>query len=161
MLKMANTNSVGSHMAQRPSQKKKIIWAVVAVATALLVAIVAIAVSHGSEDSQDRAAGNIETVSAQSENDASIVKGDETENDTADSPAGSETTDANKVAKEADESGGKADNNTSYGGGNGPNNSAQDASNQDGPSDNTDSAGENQPGEVTEPDGSKWTGYYK
>lgn len=148
-------------MAQRPSQKKKIIWAVVAVATALLVAIIAIAVSHGSEDSQDRAAGNIETVSAQSENVASTGKDDEANNDTADLPNGSETADVNKVAKKADGSGGKADNNASYSGGSSSNNNVQDSSNQDGPSDNTDSDGEDQPGEVTEPDGSKWTGYYK
>lgn len=148
-------------MAQRPSQKKKIIWAVVAVATALLVAIIAIGMSHGGENSKNKAAGNIDTVAEQSESVASTGKDDEANNDTADLPNGSETADANKVAKKADESGGKADNNTSYGDGNGPNNSAQDASNQDGPSDNTDSAGGDEPGEVTEPDGSKWTGYYK
>ncbi len=161
MLKMAKSSSVGSHMAQRPSQKKKIIWAVVAVATVLFVAIIAIAMSHGGEDSKDKAAGNIETVAEQSENVASTSKDDEANGGAADSPTGSETADANKMAKKADESGGKADNNTSYGGGNGSNNSAQDASNQDESSGNTDSAGEDEPGEVTEPDGSKWTGYYK
>ena len=148
-------------MAQRPSQKKKIIWAVVAVATVLLVAIIVIAMSHGGEDSKNKTAGNTETVAEQSGNVASTAKGDEAENDAADSSNGSETADANKVAKKADESGGKADNNASYSGGNSSNNDVQDSSNQDGPSDNTGSAGEDQPGEVTEPDGSKWTGYYK
>lgn len=144
-------------MAQRPPQKRKIIWAVVAVATALLVVIIAIAMSHGGEDSKDKAAENIETVAEQSENGASAAKHDEANNDTV----GSETADANKMAQKADESGGKADNNASYSGGNSSNNNVQDSSNQDGPSDNTDSAGEDQPGEVMEPDGSKWTGYYK
>lgn len=148
-------------MAQRPFQKKKIIWAVVAVATVLLVAIIAIAMSHGGEDSKDKAAGNIETVAEQSENVASAGKDGETNNDTADSSNGSETADANEAAKKVDESGGKADNNASYSGGNSSNNNVQDSSSQDGPSDNTDSAGEDQPGEVTEPDGSRWTGYYK
>lgn len=148
-------------MAQRPSQKKKIIWAVVAVVTALLVAIIAIGMSHGGENSKNKAAGNIETVAEQSESVASTGKDDEANNDTADLPNGSETADANKVAKKADESGGKADNNASYSVGNNSNNSVQDPSNQDGPSDNSSSADEDQPGEVTEPDGSKWTGYYK
>lgn len=148
-------------MAQRPSQKKKIIWAVVAAAIVLFVAIIAIAMSRGGEDSKNKTAGNIETVAEQSENTASKGKDNEANNDTADSSNGSETADANKIAKKADESGGKADNNASYSGGNSSNNNVQDSSNQDGPSDNTDSAGEDQPGEVTEPDGSKWTGYYK
>lgn len=161
MLKIAKTSSVGSHMAQRPPQKRKIIWAVVAVATALLVVIIAIAMSHGGEDSKDKAAENIETVAEQSENGASAAKHDEANGGTADSPTGSETAGANKMAQKADESGGKADNNASYSGGNSSNNNVQDSSNQDGPSDNTDSAGEDQPGEVMEPDGSKWTGYYK
>lgn len=161
MVKMAKKSSVGSHMAQRPSQIKKIIWAVVAAAIVLLVAIIAIAMSHGGEDSKNKAAGNIETVAEQSESVASTDKDDETNNDTADSSNGSETADANRVAKRADESGGKADNNASYSVGNSSSNNVQDSSNQDGPSDNTDSAGEDQPGEVMEPDGSKWTGYYK
>lgn len=161
MLKMAKTDSVGSHMAQRPSQKKKIIWAVVAVAIVLLVAIIAIGMSCGGENSKNKAAGNIETVAEQSRNVASTAKDDEANDETADSSTDSETADANKVAKKADESGGKADNNASYSVGNSSSNNVQDSSNQDGPSDNVGSADEDQPGEVTEPDGSKWTGYYK
>lgn len=148
-------------MARRSSQKKIIIWAIVAVAIVLLVVIIAIAMSHGGENSKDKAAGNMETVAEQSENVASTGKDNEVNNDTADSSTGSEIADANKVAKKAEESVGKADNNASYSGGNSSNNNVQDSSNQDGPSDNTDSAGGDQPGEVTEPDGSKWTGYYK